>query len=126
MKNHAFNDDFNKISDISDISSRLNDVEVRGLGGLKDLYGIPLQFGDPVLFLHFPVSTHFRMLEVEFIDVFSRSIKEKASSRHEVILSLLKSFSDLRMLSETNIMRASNEYAIVFAKKNHLIMRQRI
>lgn len=129
MKNSAFNPDFDIMMRAADMFAKLNDIEISNLNGMRDVYGIPIQFGDPLVYLHFPNSTHYRSKEIEFfnfINVFkltpSPIICENQLRRHDMILGLIKAFPDIHMLSEINILRASNDYEVIFHRKNHLIL----
>jgi hypothetical protein len=127
MRSHAFNADFDLITGISDMFPRLNDSEISMLDGICDIYGVPIQFGDPLIFLHFPKSNDYRMRELEFLDHVSivKSAIIKCSlqeHRHESISKVLRVFSDVKMLSEMNTLRVTNDYQVVFMRKNHLIM----
>lgn len=132
MRNHAFNHDFALLTSITDMCPRLNDSEISGMNGLKDLYGAHMQFGDPIIFLHFPQMVDLRMREVEFLDlmgrpqsIFSHSSQGIKMQRQDKILALLGVFPDARMINEMNILRASNDYSVLYMRKNHLIMRHR-
>ena len=132
MKNSAFTSDFDIIMQTADCEPRLNDVEVKNLHGTKDLYGTPIQFGDPLIYVHRTKHMNQKIRDIEFINFVGNVIKLRMLSsnelnlrRHPSIQKLLETYRDVSLLSELNITKASNDYRVITSRYNHIIVESR-
>ncbi len=121
MKNTAFSSDFNKFMHASDVLPRLTDQEVRELD-MRDMYNMPMLFGDPLVLVHIPANFEARVREIEFYEFVRSAMRSGALNRASMIKTVMKAFDGAMLLSETNMERASKEYAVRFTLHQHLVV----
>lgn len=95
----------------------------------RDMYGAFIQFGDPFLFFHVVNDPYRRYRDLEF-GHFAISIWPvlgyPLKQRLAYINTIVESFPDAMLISNTHIQRFLYEHEMITSFRNHIIARNKV
>jgi len=116
----TFDDNFNYVTALLSDRDEFNDLDVKTIKQ-KDLYGTPISYGDPFMFVHIMPATDF--LKVMAVEAVHGVLNFRNKGRYtERILDI---FSSANMISHGNVQQLCREYILFYNFAMHLFMTPR-